>query len=376
MLRRLARKFSLEKTVALEKQFGCSNYEPLPVVLERGQGIHVWDTSGKRFFDCLSGYSALNHGHVHPRIRQALVDQMDKLTLTSRAFFNDKLGPVSQFMSEIFGYPRVIFANSGVEAGETAVKFARKWGYVNKKVPQNQAEILFAANNFWGRTIAACASSDDPSRYENFGPYNSGFSLIPYGDISALEARLKSDPNVVAFMVEPIQGEAGVIIPPQDYLSQVRALCDEYNVLMIVDEVQTGMGRTGQLLCLDWSNVKADMVCLGKALSGGFFPVSAVLGTNEVFDVIKPGDHGSTFGGNPLACAVAQRSVEVLLEENMVENSRERGDELLKYLKEMFKGKDFVKGKNKKTFAERDSSRPSKSSRTRPCLPMTCASIF
>lgn len=356
MLRRLARKFSLEKSISLEKIYGCWNYEPLPVVLERGQGVHVWDTSGKRFFDCLSGYGAVNQGHVHPRIKQALIEQMDKLTLTSRAFFNDQLGPTSQFMTEIFGYPRVIFANSGVEAGETAVKFARKWGYVRKNVPKDQAQVLFASQNFWGRSIAACGSSDDPGRYENFGPYNMGFSIIPFGDISALESRLKSDPNVVAFMLEPIQGEAGIIIPPEDYLSQVRALCDQYNVLVIVDEIQTGMGRTGKLLSAEWSNVKADLVCLGKALSGGFFPVSAVLGTNEVFDCIKAGDHGSTFGGNPLACAVARRSIEVLLDENMVENSRERGLELVQYFEQIFEGKDFVKGEVDQIFEERGSS--------------------
>jgi ornithine--oxo-acid transaminase len=344
MFRRVIRKFSLEKTISLEKTYGCWNYDPLPVVLEKGSGVHVWDTEGNKYFDCLSAYGAVNQGHVHPKIRQALIEQMDKITLTSRAFFNDQLGQTCKYIGEVFGYPRVIFANSGVEAGETAVKFARKWGYVKKGVPHNQAEVLFASENFWGRSLAACGSSDDPSRYENFGPFNMGFTIIPYGDIEAIEKNFKENPNIVAYMLEPIQGEAGIIIPPQNYLKQVRALCDKYNVLMIIDEIQTGIGRTGKLLCIDWDEIKADLVCLGKALSGGFFPVSAVLGSNEVFDCIKAGDHGSTYGGNPLACAVSRKSLDVLFEENMIENSRERGEELLKYFNEILQGKDYIKG--------------------------------
>lgn len=346
MLRRLTRRFSLEQTISLEKTYGCWNYEPLPVVLAKGSGVHVWDTDGKKYFDCLSAYGAVNQGHVHPEIKKALIEQMDKMTLTSRAFFNDQLGETCKFLTEVFGYPRVIFANSGVEAGETAIKFARKWGYVKKKVPQNKAEVLFASENFWGRSIAACGSSDDPGRYENFGPYNMGFSIIPFGQISALEEKFKSNPHIVAYMLEPIQGEAGIIIPPEGYLKQVRELCDKYNVLMIIDEIQTGIGRTGKMLCIDWDDVKPDLVCLGKALSGGFFPVSAVLGTNEIFDCIKAGDHGSTYGGNPLACAVTKRSVEVLLEENMIENSRERGEQLLNNLKQILHGKEYIKGLN------------------------------
>ena len=344
MFRKITRKFSLKKTISLEKQYGCWNYEPLPVVLSKGNGVYVWDTEGKQYFDCLSAYGAVNQGHVHPEIKKALIDQMDKITLTSRAFFNDQLGETCKFISETFDYPRVIFANSGVEAGETAVKFARKWGYTVKNVPQNKAEVLFASENFWGRSIAACGSSDDPGRYENFGPYNMGFNIIPYGDISILETKFKENPNIVAYMLEPIQGEAGIIIPPKGYLQSVRDLCTKYNVLMIADEVQTGIGRTGKMLCVDWDNIKPDLVCLGKALSGGFFPVSAVLGTNEVFDCIKAGDHGSTYGGNPLACAVTKRSIEVLLEENMIENSRVRGEQLVKNLKQILDGKAYIKG--------------------------------
>lgn len=345
-LRTLKRKFSLERCIELEKKFGCWNYSPLPVALESGKGVHVWDTAGKKYFDCLSAYGAVNQGHCHPEIRKALEAQMDKITLTSRAFFNNLLGETCQYFTEAFGYERVIMANSGVEAGETAIKFARKWGYVKKSVPKDQAMVLFASQNFWGRTITACGSSDDPERYENFGPYSDGLKIIEYGDLGVLEREFAANPNIVAYFLEPIQGEAGIIIPPEGYLQGVRDLCDKYNVLMIVDEVQTGMGRTGQLLCLDWDNVKADMVCLGKALSGGFFPISAVIGSNEVFDCIKAGDHGSTFGGNPLACAVAKRSIEVLLEEGMVENSRIMGDKLLNNVASILDGKDFVKGNN------------------------------
>lgn len=346
MLRRIARRFSLDKTMALEKSYGCWNYEPLPVVLQRGLGANVWDTEGRQYLDCLSAYGAVNQGHVHPKIKKALIEQMEKITLTSRAFFNDQLGSTCKYLTKVFNYDRIIFANSGVEAGETAIKFARKWGYVKKGVSHNQAHVLFASENFWGRSIAACGSSDDPSRYENFGPYNMGFSIIPYGDIAHLEETLKSNPNIVAYMLEPIQGEAGIIIPPPGYLVQVRELCTKYNVLMIADEIQTGIGRTGELLCLDHDKVKADLVCLGKALSGGFFPVSAVLGSHEVFDCIKAGDHGSTYGGNPLACAISRRSIEVLLEEEMIENSKVRGKQLLKIFQEILNGKDYIKGSN------------------------------
>ena len=344
LFRGLRRRISLEKCIELEKTFGCWNYNPLPVCLERGEGVYVWDTSGKKYFDCLSAYGAVNQGHCHPEIRKALIAQMDKITLTSRAFFNDLLGETCQLFNEVFEYDRVILANSGVEAGETAIKFARKWGYVKKGVKKNKARVLFASENFWGRTITACGSSDDPERYKNFGPYGKGMSIIRYGDIMALEEELINDPDIVAYMLEPIQGEAGIIIPPKGYLREVRRLCDKYNVLMIVDEIQTGMGRTGKMLCLDWHGVKADMVCLGKALSGGFFPISAVLGSNEVFDCIKAGDHGSTFGGSPLACAVAKRSIEVLFEEKMIENSRVMGQKLLDNLQAILQDKLFVKG--------------------------------
>lgn len=344
LFRGLKRRISLEKCIELEKTYGCWNYNPLPVCLERGEGVYVWDTSGKKYFDCLSAYGAVNQGHCHPEIKKALIAQMDKITLTSRAFFNDLLGETCQLFNEVFQYDRVILANSGVEAGETAIKFARKWGYVNKGVRKNKATVLFASENFWGRTITACGSSDDPERFQNFGPYGKGMTIIRYGDIMALEEELINNPDIVAYMVEPIQGEAGIIIPPNGYLEQVRQLCTKHNVLLIVDEIQTGMGRTGKMLCSDWYGIKADMVCLGKALSGGFFPISAVLGTNEVFDCIKAGDHGSTFGGSPLACAVAKRSIEVLIEEEMVENSRVMGQKLLDNMQAMLKDKLFVKG--------------------------------
>ena len=344
LFRRIHRNKTFSHFVKLEADFGCSNYKPLPVVISKGKGVHVWDVDNKKYFDCLSAYGAVNQGHCHPIIKETLISQLDKISLTSRAFYNDQLGDTCEYISKIFNYQRVILGNSGVEAGETAIKFARKWGYVKKQVPQDQAEVLFASNNFWGRTIAACGSSDDPGRYENFGPFNMGFKIIPYGDISAFETQLKANPNIVAFMLEPIQGEAGIIIPPEGYLKEVRQLCDKYNVLMIVDEVQTGMGRTGKMLALDWDNIQADMICLGKALSGGFFPVSAVLGTNEIFDCIKPGDHGSTFGGNPLACAVAKKSIEVLINEGMIENSQKMGQLLLEELKQILKGKDYIKG--------------------------------
>lgn len=344
LLRRIKNNFSLKKFVELEKKFGCWNYEPLPVVLSKGKGVHVWDSEGKQYYDCLSAYGAVNQGHVHPKIRQHLIDQMDNMTLTSRAFFNDQLGPTCKYLTEVFDYDRVIFANTGVEAGETAVKFARKWGYMVKGVPDNKAEVLFASNNFWGRSLAACGSSDDHQRYHQFGPFNMGFSIIPYNNLEILEEKFKANPNIVAYMMEPIQGEAGIIIPTEGYLKGVRQLCDKYQVLMIADEVQTGIGRTGKLLALNWEGVKADLTCLGKALSGGFFPVSAVLGSHEVFDCIKAGDHGSTYGGNPLACAVAKKSVEVLLEEGMVENSYRMGELLKTRIRDILKDKDYIKG--------------------------------
>ena len=313
------------KYIALEDQFGAHNYHPVPVVLEKGQGVFLYDVDGKRYFDFLSGYSAVNQGHCHPAIIKALTDQAQKLTLTSRAFYNNLLGTYEKYITEYFGYDKVLPMNTGVEGGETAIKLARRWGYAVKGIPENQAKVIFAEGNFWGRTLAAISSSTDPSSYKGFGPYMPGFGLVPYNDLAALETVLQ-DPTVAAFMVEPIQGEAGVVIPTDGYLKGVRALCDKYNVLFIADEIQTGLARTGTLLACDHENVRPDILILGKALSGGTIPVAAVLADDIVMLQIKPGEHGSTYGGNPLACAVAMKALEVIKSEKMAENSFKMGE--------------------------------------------------
>jgi ornithine--oxo-acid transaminase len=312
------------KYIALEDQFGAHNYHPVPVVLEKGEGIFLYDVDGKRYFDFLSGYSAVNQGHCHPVIIKALTDQAQKLTLTSRAFYNNLLGEYEKYITEYFGYDKVLPMNTGVEGGETAIKLARRWGYAVKGIPENQAKVIFAEGNFWGRTLAAISSSTDPSSFKGFGPYMPGFGLVPYNDLAALENVLK-DPNVAAFMVEPIQGEAGVVIPTDGYLKGARALCDKYNVLFIADEIQTGLARTGTLLACDHENVRPDILILGKALSGGTIPVAAVLADDVIMLQIKPGEHGSTYGGNPLACAVAMKALEVIKSEKLVENSYKMG---------------------------------------------------
>jgi ornithine--oxo-acid transaminase len=313
------------KYIALEDQFGAHNYHPVPVVLEKGEGIFLYDVDGKRYFDFLSGYSAVNQGHCHPAIIKALTDQAQKLTLTSRAFYNNLLGEYEKYITEYFGYDKVLPMNTGVEGGETAIKLARRWGYAEKGIPENQAKVIFAEGNFWGRTLAAISSSTDPSSYNGFGPFMPGFGLVPYNDLAALETALQ-DPNVAAFMVEPIQGEAGVVIPTDGYLKGVRDLCTKYNVLFIADEIQTGLARTGTLLACDHENVRPDILILGKALSGGTIPVAAVLADDIIMLQIKPGEHGSTYGGNPLACAVAMKALEVIKSENMVENSFKMGE--------------------------------------------------
>ena len=313
------------KYIALEDQFGAHNYHPVPVVLEKGEGVFLYDVDGKRYFDFLSGYSAVNQGHCHPAIIKALTDQAQKLTLTSRAFYNNLLGTYEKYITEYFGYDKVLPMNTGVEGGETAIKLARRWGYAVKGIPENQAKVIFAEGNFWGRTLAAISSSTDPSSYKGFGPYMPGFGLVPYNDLAALETVLQ-DPTVAAFMVEPIQGEAGVVIPTDGYLKGVRALCDKYNVLFIADEIQTGLARTGTLLACDHENVRPDILILGKALSGGTIPVAAVLADDIIMLQIKPGEHGSTYGGNPLACAVAMKALEVIKSEKMVENSFKMGE--------------------------------------------------
>ena len=325
----------------LEDQYGAHNYHPLPVVLDRGEGVYVWDCEGKKYFDFLSAYSAVNQGHCHPKIINALVEQSKKLTLTSRAFYNSKLGEYEKFMCDLFGYDKVLPMNTGVEGGETANKLARKWGYIKKGIEENKARIIFANGNFWGRTLAAISSSDDPVSYKGFGPYMPGYDLIPYNDLNALENELK-DPNVAAFMVEPIQGEAGVVVPDDGYLEGVRKLCDEYNVLFIADEVQTGIARTGRMLATDYEDAKPDILILGKALSGGVFPVSAVFANDEVMLCIKPGEHGSTFGGNPLACAVAKAALEVVIEENLASNAEKLGSYFRNKMNEYISKSDLV----------------------------------
>jgi ornithine--oxo-acid transaminase len=309
-----------EHLIDLEDNYGAHNYHPLPVVLSKGQGVKVWDVEGKEYFDFLSAYSAVNQGHCHPKIIEALTIQAQRLTLTSRAFYNDQLGPYEEFITSLFGYDRVLPMNTGVEGGETAIKLCRRWGYEIKGIPEGKAKIIFARNNFWGRTIAAISSSTDQNSRVGFGPYLPGFELIPYNDLAALEEALQ-DPDVAGFMVEPIQGEAGVVVPDQHYLAQVKQLCQKHNVLLIADEVQTGIARTGKLICCEYDQIKPDILVLGKALSGGVFPVSAVLSSNEIMLTLKPGQHGSTFGGNPLACAVAKAALEVVLEENLADNA-------------------------------------------------------
>lgn len=312
------------KYLALEDQFGAHNYHPIPVVLEKGEGVFLYDVDGKRYFDFLSGYSAVNQGHCHPAIVKTLQEQAAKLTLTSRAFHNNLLGEYEAYITKYFGYDKVLPMNTGVEGGETAIKLARRWGYNVKGIAENKAKIIFAEGNFWGRTLAAISSSTDPSSFKGFGPYMPGFGLVPYNDLTALENELK-DQNVAAFMVEPIQGEAGVVLPDDGYLKGVSVLCKKYNVLFIADEIQTGLARTGKMLACDHEGVRPDILILGKALSGGTLPISAVLADDIVMMQIKPGEHGSTYGGNPLACAVAMKSLEVLKSENMAENAAAMG---------------------------------------------------
>lgn len=330
-----------EELIRLEAQHGAHNYHPLPVVLAKGLGAKVWDVEGKEYFDFLSAYSAVNQGHCHPRILKALTDQASRLTLTSRAFHNDVLGEYEQFITTLFGYDKVLPMNTGVEGGETANKLARKWGYEHKGIPENQAKIIFAKGNFWGRTLAAISSSDDPVSYKGFGPYMPGYELIPYNDLQALEQKLQ-DPTVAAFMVEPIQGEAGVVVPDEGYLAGVRALCTQHNVLFIADEVQTGIARTGKMLACDYEDARPDILILGKAISGGVLPVSAILADDEVMLTIKPGEHGSTYGGNPLACKVAQAALEVVVDENLAQKSQVLGDLFRKELTDFMGAHEMV----------------------------------
>ncbi|NUY79389.1 ornithine--oxo-acid transaminase [Flavobacterium sp. MAH-1] len=329
-----------EALMGLENEYGAHNYHPLPVVLNKGEGVYVWDVEGKRYYDFLSAYSAVNQGHCHPKIIGALINQAQTLTLTSRAFYNDKLGPYEQFLTGYFGFDKMLPMNTGAEAVETALKICRKWAYEVKGIEEKQAEIIVCEGNFHGRTTTIISFSNDEGARKNFGPYTPGFIKIPYDDIEALEKALESSKNIAGFLVEPIQGEAGVYVPAEGYLSKAKALCEKHNVLFIADEVQTGVARTGKRLAVDHENVKPDVLILGKALSGGVYPVSAVLANNEIMNVIKPGQHGSTFGGNPIAAAVAVAALEVVTDENLSENAE--------YLGRLFREKigEYIKTSN------------------------------
>ena len=320
-----------DEYLGIEATLGAHNYKPIDVVLARGEGLWVWDIDGKRYLDCLSAYSAVNQGHCHPKIREALVEQAGRLSLTSRAFRNDQLALFYQEVCELTNSSKVLPMNSGAEAVESAVKAVRKWGYQVKGVERNKAEIIVCANNFHGRTIAVVGFSTDPTARADFGPFAPGFKVVPFGDAAALEAAI--GPNTVAFLAEPIQGEAGVIIPPDGYLRDVREICTRHNVMLIFDEIQTGLGRTGKLFAEEHEGVEADITLIGKALSGGYYPISAVLSNSEVLGVLQPGEHGSTFGGNPLACAVARTALKVLVEEGMLENSARMGRYFLEALR-------------------------------------------
>ena len=331
-----------QQAMDLENKYGAHNYHPLPVVLSRGEGVYVWDVEGKQYYDFLSAYSAVNQGHCHPKIVNAMVEQAQNLTLTSRAFYNDMLGKYEKFVCEYFGFDKVLPMNTGAEAVETALKICRKWAYEVKGIDKNKAEIVVCENNFHGRTTTIISFSSDPLAYKNFGPLTNGFVKIEYDSLEALEEVLKNNLNVVGFLVEPIQGEAGVYVPSEGYLSKAKALCEKYNVLFIADEVQTGIARTGKLLAVDHENVKPDILILGKALSGGAYPVSAVLANDAIMDVIKPGTHGSTFGGNPMAAAVAIAALEVVRDEQLSKNADRLGKLFRSELNTYIKGSNTV----------------------------------
>ena len=335
------------EAINLENQYGAHNYHSLPVVLSKGKGIYVWDVEGKKYFDFLSAYSAVNQGHCHPKIINSLIKQSKILTLTSRAFYNDVLGEYEEYVTKYFNYDKVLPMNTGVEGGETANKLARKWGYLIKGIEENKAKIIFANGNFWGRTLAAISSSNDPLLYKDFGPFMPGYELVPYNDLNSLEEAFQ-DSNVCAFMVEPIQGEAGVVVPDEGYLAGIKKLCSQYNVLFMADEVQTGIARTGKMLATDYEDARPDVLILGKALSGGVLPVSAVLADDEIMMCIKPGEHGSTYGGNPLACAVAKTALKIVKDENLEENAMLMGNYFRKKMNDLAKESDlvnFIRGK-------------------------------
>ncbi len=331
-----------QQAIDLENKYGAHNYHPLPVVLSKGEGVYVWDVEGKKYYDFLSAYSAVNQGHCHPKIVGAMVQQAQTLTLTSRAFYNDMLGKYEKFASELFGFDKLLPMNTGAEAVETALKIARKWAYEVKGIAENEAQIIVCENNFHGRTTTIISFSNDPVARKNFGPFTNGFIKIEYNNLQALEEALESDTNIAAFLVEPIQGEAGVYVPSEGYLTAAKALCKKHNVLFIADEVQTGIARTGKMLAVDHENVKPDILILGKALSGGAYPVSGVLANDAIMNVIQPGNHGSTFGGNPIAAAVAIAALEVVQEENLAENAEALGQLFRTELTEFAKDSDLV----------------------------------
>ncbi|MDT0646558.1 ornithine--oxo-acid transaminase [Zunongwangia sp. F260] len=333
---------SSEEAIKLEDKHGAHNYHPLPAVLSKGEGVHVWDVEGNKYYDFLSAYSAVNQGHCHPRIIDALSQQAAKLTLTSRAFHNDVLGPFEEYATEYFGFDKLLPMNTGAEAVETAIKLARKWAYETKGVQETEAQIVVCENNFHGRTTTIISFSNDEGARKNFGPYTPGFLKIPYDDVDALEKVLEENENIAGFLVEPIQGEAGVYVPSQGYLERTKALCEKHNVLFIADEVQSGIARTGKLLAVDHENVKPDILILGKAISGGVYPVSAVLADDKVMNVIKPGQHGSTFGGNPLACAVAHAALEVIRDEKLAENAEKLGGLFRRLLDDYIRDSNIV----------------------------------
>lgn len=322
----MSKEFSSEEAIQLEDRYGAHNYNPLPVVLDKGEGVFVWDVEGKKYFDFLSAYSAVNQGHSHPKIVGAMTEQAQKLTLTSRAFYNSTLGKYEKFACEYFGYDKLLPMNTGAEAVETAIKIARKWAYERKGVAQTDAQIIVCENNFHGRTTTIISFSNDEEAKKNFGPYTPGFIKIPYDNIEALEKALESNSNIAGFLVEPIQGEAGVYVPSEGYLAKAKELCDKHNVLFIADEVQTGIARTGRLLACQHEDVKPDILILGKAISGGVYPVSAVFADDKVMEIIKPGQHGSTFGGNPVACVVATAALNVVTDEKLAENAEKLGN--------------------------------------------------
>lgn len=335
-------KNAANQAIALEDQFGAHNYHPLPVVLAKGDGVYVWDVEGKKYYDFLSAYSAVNQGHCHPTIIGAMIEQAKTLTLTSRAFYNDKLGVYEEYITNYFGFDKVLPMNTGAEAVETAIKICRKWAYEKKGIAEQEAQIIVCENNFHGRTTTIISFSNDENARKNFGPYTAGFIKIPYDDIEALEKAVKSSKNIAGFLVEPIQGEAGVYVPKEGYLSKAKAICEANNVLFIADEVQTGIARTGELLAVHYENVQPDILILGKALSGGVYPVSAVLANDAIMNVIKPGQHGSTFGGNPVAAAVAIAALEVVKDEKLVQNARVLGNLFREQLNEYIKTSTIV----------------------------------